>query len=53
MGKTRLALRVGNDLAAVFADGVTFVALAAIADPALAVPGGRPLGPGAASVGDS
>jgi predicted ATPase len=35
VGKTRLALQVAEDLAAEFADGVRFVALAPIWDPAL------------------
>jgi predicted ATPase/DNA-binding XRE family transcriptional regulator len=35
IGKTRLALQVATDLLAVFSDGVCFVALAAISDPAL------------------
>jgi excisionase family DNA binding protein len=34
-GKTRLALRVAGDLASLFADGVAFVPLAAVADPLL------------------
>ena len=37
VGKTRLALRVAEELAAEFADGVRFVALASIWDPALVV----------------
>ena len=37
-GKTRLGLQVGAELVDVFADGVWFVPLAAIADPALVVP---------------
>ena len=36
-GKTRLALAIAERLAAVFPDGVTFVPLAALADPALVV----------------
>lgn len=54
-GKTRLALRVAADAAADFPDGVAFVALAPIADPASVLPaiaqavgvlaaGDRPLG---------
>ena len=54
IGKTRLALRVAEDLAGDFADGVYFVPLASIGDPELVVPtvaqalkireaGGRPL----------
>ena len=38
VGKTRLALQVAEDLGAEFADGVRFVALAPIWDPALVVP---------------
>jgi predicted ATPase/DNA-binding CsgD family transcriptional regulator len=38
VGKTRLALRVAADVAADFADGVWFIALASITDPALVVP---------------
>src|SRR5829696_9881474 len=38
VGKTRLALRVVADLAGEFADGVAFVELAAVRDPALVVP---------------
>src|SRR6266536_3804585 len=33
IGKTRLALRIGNELASAFADGVWFVELADVADP--------------------
>ncbi|MGH2616763.1 MAG: ATP-binding protein, partial [Thermomicrobiales bacterium] len=35
VGKTRLALRIGQEVAAAFADGVVFVPLAAIVDPHL------------------
>ena len=38
VGKTRLALRVSEALAAAFPDGVVFVPLAAIADPDLVLP---------------
>ena len=38
VGKTRLALRVAEDLANDFADGVYFVPLAAIGDPELVIP---------------
>ncbi|MBA3945073.1 MAG: tetratricopeptide repeat protein [Herpetosiphonaceae bacterium] len=38
MGKTRLALAVAEQFVAVFPDGVTFVALAPISDPALVIP---------------
>jgi predicted ATPase/DNA-binding CsgD family transcriptional regulator len=38
VGKTRLALRLAADLAADFPDGVAFVGLAQIADPALVLP---------------
>jgi predicted ATPase/DNA-binding CsgD family transcriptional regulator len=38
VGKTRLALRIAEDVAAAFADGVVFVPLAAITDPALMLP---------------
>jgi predicted ATPase/DNA-binding CsgD family transcriptional regulator len=38
VGKTRLAIRLGQDAAAAFADGVVFVSLAAIAEPALVMP---------------
>jgi predicted ATPase/transcriptional regulator with XRE-family HTH domain len=37
IGKTRLGLRVAADLYAAFADGVVFVPLAPISDPALAI----------------
>jgi len=54
VGKTRLGLRVAEDLASDFADGVYFVALAPLGDPELVIPtvartlevreaGGRPL----------
>ena len=54
VGKTRLALRLAEDIAGEFADGARFVALAPIGDPGLVVPtmaralgvgevGGRPL----------
>ena len=38
VGKTRLALEVTRDLLHDFADGVSFVPLASISDPALAIP---------------
>ena len=38
VGKTRLALRIGEDAATAFPDGVVFVPLAAIADPDLVLP---------------
>jgi predicted ATPase len=38
VGKTRLALRIGEEVAAAFADGVVFVPLAAMADPGLVLP---------------
>jgi len=38
IGKTRLAIQVAADLAADFPAGVVFVALAAVADPALVLP---------------
>ena len=38
VGKTRLALRVAVELATDFTDGILFVPLAAIADPALVLP---------------
>ncbi|MDP9368914.1 MAG: NB-ARC domain-containing protein, partial [Chloroflexota bacterium] len=37
-GKTRLALRLGEDLAGYFGDGVVFVPLAAVTDPDLVLP---------------
>src|SRR5687767_12414940 len=36
VGKTRLAIRLANEIAADFPDGVWFVALAPVRDPALA-----------------
>ena len=41
VGKTRLAVRVAEELAADFPDGVAFVPLAAIRDPALVLPDDR------------
>ncbi|MFN8661457.1 MAG: tetratricopeptide repeat protein [Thermomicrobiales bacterium] len=38
VGKTRLALRVAQELASSFTDGVCFISLAAIRDPALVIP---------------
>ncbi|HKG25662.1 MAG TPA: hypothetical protein VKB09_08435, partial [Thermomicrobiales bacterium] len=38
VGKTRLAVAIAADIAAEFDDGVRFVALAAVADPALVAP---------------
>ena len=38
VGKTRLALAVGQDLGDAFADGVTFVDFSLLADPALVLP---------------
>ncbi|HEU5423794.1 MAG TPA: NB-ARC domain-containing protein, partial [Nitrolancea sp.] len=38
VGKTRLAIQIARDLAAAFADGVGFVPLAAVREPALALP---------------
>jgi predicted ATPase len=38
VGKSRLALRVGEELAPAFADGLVFVPLAPIADPDLVLP---------------
>lgn len=38
IGKTRLALRVATDVRSDFADGVFFVSLASLSDPALVVP---------------
>jgi predicted ATPase/DNA-binding SARP family transcriptional activator len=38
MGKTRLALEVGQSLVAAFADGIGFASLAALADPAAIAP---------------
>jgi predicted ATPase/DNA-binding CsgD family transcriptional regulator len=38
VGKTRLALRIAEDVAPAFPDGVAFVPLAPIADPALVLP---------------
>src|SRR2546421_5302853 len=38
VGKTRLALRVATELLADFPDGVFFVSLAPVSDPALVIP---------------
>jgi phosphohistidine swiveling domain-containing protein len=38
IGKTRLALQAGSDLAGEFADGVSFVSLAPLSDPELVIP---------------
>lgn len=38
VGKTRLALQIAQNVAATFADGVIFVSLAAVTDPALVMP---------------
>jgi predicted ATPase len=38
VGKTRLALQVATDLGTAFADGVVFVALAALREPGLVMP---------------
>ena len=38
IGKTRLSLEVGSELLLVFSDGVYFVPLASISDPALVIP---------------
>ncbi len=38
VGKTRLALHVAQDLASAFADGIAFVALTPLTDPALVAP---------------
>jgi predicted ATPase/DNA-binding CsgD family transcriptional regulator/DNA-binding XRE family transcriptional regulator len=38
VGKTRLAIEVATEVTAVFQDGVAFVSLASLADPALVVP---------------
>src|SRR2546423_14668751 len=38
VGKTRLALQVATELLADFPDGVSFVSLAPISDPALVIP---------------
>ncbi|MDP9369096.1 MAG: NB-ARC domain-containing protein [Chloroflexota bacterium] len=38
VGKTRIALKIAKDVAAVFRDGVAFVSLAAITDPDLVAP---------------
>lgn len=39
VGKTRLALQIGEEVASAFPDGVIFVSLAPIVDPALVIPG--------------
>ena len=38
VGKTRMSLRVASDLVDDFADGIVFVPVAALADPALVLP---------------
>lgn len=38
VGKTRLALRIGDEVAPIFSDGVAFISLAPIVDPALVMP---------------